>query len=113
MQSLVITWRLLLLAGLFVFPQLAGILLYFRLRRVPRWMARVAAALAPAVIYFWLDRIFLMRELREAYAHGERCGMPALGAVLLLFAATIIHLLVGVLTQIAWSVSSRNKIATP
>ena len=113
MQSLVITWRLLLLASLFVFPQLAGVLLYFRLRRVPRWMARVAAALAPAVIYFWLDRIFLIRELREAYAHGDGCGMPALGAALLLLATTTVHLLVGVLTQTACWVCSRKKIVTP
>ena len=113
MQSLLILWRLLFLASVVVFPQLLGILLYFRLSRAPRWVAAIVAALAPAVVFFWLDRIFMIAALRELYARGERCGMPAFGAVLLLFTGTAIQLLLGIITQAVLAAGRCHKVSTP
>jgi hypothetical protein len=110
MQSLLIMWRLLFLASIVVFPQLLGILLYFRLSRAPRWVAAIVAAVAPAVVFFWLDRIFLMVALREVYARGERCGMPAFGAILILFTGTAIQLVLGIITQAVLAASRRHKV---
>jgi len=102
MESLLIAWRFLLLTSIFAFPQLLGILLYFRLTRVPRWAASISAALAPGVLFFWLAPILLFSGMREAYAAGEiRCGMAAMAALLVLFAGTIIQVVLGVVTQVA------------
>ena len=110
MESLLIAWRLFSDVCVFAFPQVLGILLYFRLRRVSRWLAATVAALAPAVIFFWLVRIFLMVELDRAYAHGSNgCGMPSLGAAILLLLGTGIQLGVGVVIQAVLAVKSSQR----
>lgn len=101
MESKLIAWRLLLLGSLFVFPQLLGILLYFRLSRAPRWLAALAAMLAPAIIFVWLAPILLFEGLRKADATRPVCGMPALGGILILFAGTTIHLVLGLISLLA------------
>ena len=98
-----------LLLNIIVFPQLLGILLYFRLGWAPRWLAAIAAALAPAAIFFWLAPILLFAGLREATPSG--CGMPALAALFLLFAGTIIQLVLGVFTQGFLSIRRYPKAA--
>ena len=110
METLFIVWRLLVLAGALVFPQLLGILLYYKLSRVPRWVAAIAAALAPAIFFFWFTRMLMMADLREAYAHGERCGMPALAAAFLLLAGTTLQLFGGIFTQIILAARRRRKV---
>ena len=86
METLLIVGRFLLFGSLLIFPQLLGILLYYRLRRAPRWIAAIATALLPAIVFFWLAPIFFFAGIREAYARGERsgCGMPALAATFVL-----------------------------
>src|SRR5258705_5279014 len=101
MESLLAVWRLSLLVSIFAFPQLLGILLYFRLSRAPRWLAAIAATLAPGVFFFWLARQLLFAGLREAYARGEiTCGMPALAALFFLFAGTIIQVFISLIVQL-------------
>ena len=109
METLLGVWRLLLLAGSLVFPQLLGILLYYKLSRVPRWVAAIAAALAPAIFFFWFTRMLMIANLREAYAHGERCGMPAVAAGILLLMGTTIELFGGIFTQIFLATKRRRK----
>jgi hypothetical protein len=99
-----------LLAGVFVFPQLLGVLLYFRLSRAPRWLAFTTAALVPAIVFFWLAPNFFFAGLREA--RGERgCGMPAMAAAFLFLAGTVIQLGAGLFTQIILSTWRRRKAA--
>ena len=109
MESLLVAWRLLLLAVIFVFPQLLGLLLYFQLSRAPRWVAGIAAILAPVILFVFLVPIFFFPDAREAHARATGCGMPALGAVLFLFVGTVGHLLLGLVTQVALSASRRSK----
>jgi hypothetical protein len=104
MQSFLTAWRFLLLASIFVFPQLLGILLYFRLRWAPRWVAAIACALAPAILFVLLAPIVLFAGIRE----DATCGMPAFGAILMLYAGAIIHLGLGLFTQIIF-IASRRK----
>ena len=77
-------WRFVLLASVFVFPHLLGILLYYRLRWAPGWTARTVAGIAPAVIFFWLAPILFFAGIREAAASGMNCGMPAVAAGIVL-----------------------------
>ena len=111
MQSLMTVWRFLLLASLFAFPQLLGVLLYFRLTRVPRWFATIAATLAPAIFFFWFTRMLFIIEFRESSARSNGCGMPALFAAFALLAGTTIHLVLGLITQ-AVLYRSRRRAST-
>ena len=104
MESLLVAWRFLLVFGIFAFTQLLGVLLYFRLRWAPRWIAVIAGILAPAVFFVFLAPIFLFAGMREASAEGPTCGMPAMGAILFLYAGTIVQLFLGVFVQaVLWS----------
>ena len=95
MQSLMNAWRFVLLASVFVFPQLLGILLYYRLRWAPGWIARTVAGLAPAAIFFWLAPILFFAGIRESAASGMNCGMPAVAAGIILLLATGVQLVLG------------------
>ncbi len=100
METLVAAWRFSVLASVFVFPQLLGVLLYYRLKWAPGWVARTVAILAPAVVFYWLGAIFFFAGIREASARGEAgCGMPALFAAFALLAGTVIQLVLAVITH--------------
>ncbi len=101
MQSLMNAWRFLLLASVFVFPHLLGILLYYRLRWAPGWIARIVAGLAPAVIFFWLAPILFFPGIREAAARGEmNCGMAAAFIGIFFLFATGVQLVLGPFIQV-------------
>ena len=101
MESLVKAWGFVLLASVFVFPHLVGILLFYRLHRAPRWIARTAGILAPAALFFWLAPILFFAGLREAAARGEiiSCGMPAVAAGIILILGTVVQVVVGLITH--------------
>ena len=103
-------WRFLLLGSVLVFPQLFGILFYFRLSRAPRWLAAIASALFPSVIFFFLAPIFFFAGIP---AGRVPCGMPAMAAAFLLLAGTAIQLFTGVFAQIVLSVRRRRKSPLP
>lgn len=109
MESLLVAWRLLLMAGIFAFPVLLGVLLYFRLDRAPRWVAAMATILAPAVFFVWLAPIYLFADVRAAQARGASCGMPAMAAALFLYAGIALELAFGVVTLAALSAGRRHK----
>ena len=100
MESLVAAWRFLLLISVFTFPQLLGILLYFRLSRAPRWLAAFAGIIAPAILFVFLAPIFFFGGLREAQPNRATCGMPALAAMMLVFIGSIIQLVLGIFSQL-------------
>lgn len=103
MESLVMTWRVLVLISVFVFPHLLGILLYYRLHRAPRWVAVTVGVLAPAIIFFWLAPFLFFAGIREATARGEmNCGMPAVFIGFFLLAGTVIQLVLGLVTHAVW-----------
>jgi len=100
MDSLIIVWRLLLLISTFAFPQLIGLMLYFKLVRRSKWLAFAVGFLVPAIVFFFLAPLFFFAGVREAQANGQvNCGMPAMGAALLVFAGTAIELVVSLPIQ--------------
>lgn len=111
MESFVIAWRLFLLLTIFAFPLLLGLLLYYRLGGAPRWLAGMAVILAPAVFFVLLAPIYLFAGIRGAHASGESCGMPAFGAILLLYTGTALQLVMGVWMLAALTVRRRRKLS--
>jgi hypothetical protein len=100
MQLLVEAWGYVLLASVFVFPQLLGLLLFYRLGWAPGWIARTVSILAPAVIFFWLAPILFFAGIREAAATGMTCGMPAVAAGMFLLLGTGVQLVLGPFTHL-------------
>ena len=101
MQSVLVVWRLLLTISTFVLPQLLGVLLYFRLTRFPRWLAHGLAFLTPAVLFFYLSPLFFFEGLREAQLSGKvTCGMPALGATVMVLFGTAAQVFVSLVVQL-------------
>lgn len=99
MQTATIVWRLLLLISTFVFPQVLGVLLYFRVTRFPRWVAFTMGVLSPAALFFCLAPSFFFAGLREAQLRGEMCGMPAVAAGFLFLMGTAAQVLVALVVQ--------------
>jgi hypothetical protein len=113
METWFIVGRFLLFGSILIFPQLLGILFYYRLRRAPRWIAAIAAALLPAIIFFWLAPIFFFAGIREAYARGDRgCGMPAVAATFFVLAGTLLQLGVGLITQAVLLARRPRKVSS-
>ena len=108
MQDVVAIGRLVFFAWLLVFPQLLGVLFYFRLGRLPNWVARTLASIAPAVTFIFIAPVFLFAGMREAQMRHEGCGMGALGALIVLFYGTIFELIIGISVQILMRVSKRS-----
>ena len=100
MESILMLGRLLSFISLLVFPQLLGVLLYFRLRRLPNWLAVTLAALTPSLVFFFLSPLFFFAGFKEAQARGElTCGMPAIAALVMVFNGSIMELVGGIIVQ--------------
>lgn len=112
MESLFIAWRFFLLFGILAFTQLFGLLLFYRLRWAPRWIAVIAGILAPAVFFVLLAPIFFFGGSRETSTEGPTCGTAAMGAILLLYAGAIVQLFLGVVVQ-AFLFARRRQAIRP
>lgn len=101
MQSSFVVWRFVLLLGLLTFPQLLGVLLYFRLSRFSRWLARFLAFLCPALVFIYLSPIFFFGRVSEAQVNGEAaCGTSMIGFVFLIYVGTVVQLLTALVIQV-------------
>jgi hypothetical protein len=101
MESLLIFWRLLALGSMFVFPQLLGVLLYFRLVRRSRRLAFALGFLVPAVLFFFLAPLFFFAGFPEAESNRQGgCGMASMAAALIVVAGTAAELIVSVPVQL-------------
>jgi len=75
--------------SLFVFTQLLGLLLYFRLGLLPKWLAHGLCVVGTTFAFFYLAPIVFFAGIREAQHKGPvNCGMPALAAAFLLLVGT-------------------------
>jgi len=110
MESILMLGRLLSFISLLVFPQVLGVLLYFRLRRLPNWIAITVAALTPSLVFFFLSPLFFFAGFKEAQARGElTCGMPAMAALVMMFTGSIAELVGGIIVQSVVSVRRRRS----
>jgi len=91
---MIMIWGWLTFFSALIFPQLLGVLLYLQLSRLPGWLARGIALLAPAVVFFLLSRLFFLAELRDSQLRGDvsGCGMPALAAAFAILLGTFLQL---------------------
>src|SRR5215510_3601784 len=100
MEALVIFGRLLIAASPLALPWLLGILVYFRLRRYHRFLAHTVAFLIPPLLTFYFLRMTFIQEMTRYYAETHSgCGMPGLGAAIMLLGATAFQIFLSLLTQ--------------
>ena len=108
METILIISRTLFLIWLLLFPQMLGLALYFRLRRLPSWVSRTLAALAPAVVYFFIAIPFWFAGMKEAELRGEYvCGLAVMAGVTIVFMGSVLELFIGVIVQTVLSRRSR------
>ena len=94
-------WRFSLFFGLLVFPQLLGVLLFFRLKRYQHFLAHACAFIFPLVLYVflcWLIFIYAYFQRHPGYdpEGGQLFGFLAVvtfGGALQILGALIAHLL--------------------
>ena len=94
-------WELSLFS-LFAMPQLLGVLLYFRLGRLPRFLAFVLGVLVPTILFLYLGRIFFSAPLLEAAAKGEiTCGGPVLSVAIVILTGTFVQFVAAFIIQLS------------
>jgi hypothetical protein len=86
-------WALLTLLSVMAFPQLLGVLLFFRLVRFSRWPAFTFGTLAPPLLFFFLLGLIASASFRAAEAKGPvPCGNAAVAVGFMILMGTTIHL---------------------
>jgi hypothetical protein len=104
MESIVIISRWLTLLSVFVFTQLLGVLLYFRLTRIPKWLAHGLCVVAAALAFFYLSPLFFFAGVREAQLRGEvTCGLPAFAAAVMVLLGSGFQLFVAAALHVWWA----------
>jgi CDP-diglyceride synthetase len=91
-------WALLKLFAFFAFPQLLGILVFFRIRRY-YLLARLAAFLIPIALHVVFGWLFLVVSYYRVHPN-ERCGGPMLGAIGAILFGLAVHASLGGWVQI-------------
>ncbi len=99
MEALQITWNLLTLFSIFAVPQLLGVLIYFRIRGFSRLLAHVVGFLLATTSYVYLAGLFLIYLPAKAHPE-ERCGLPLLGALYLVFLTTFVTIFASIIVQV-------------
>src|ERR1700730_5509844 len=102
MESVLIVWRLTSLLSPLGVPLLLGVLAYFRLRNYQDLLAHLAGFLvAPILTFYFLRMMFVAELLRMQAEYGRpRCGMPMLGAAILIFTGTGFQILLSLVAQL-------------
>jgi hypothetical protein len=99
MEALSTFWNFLLLGGLIAFPQLLGVLVYFKLRPVHRWLGRVAGTLLPVILFIgfsWMIFVYRYYKLHP----DDSCGGQLFGASLLVLVGSAIEIGLSVVVQV-------------
>ena len=83
-------------------PLLLGVLTYFRLRRYQKFLAHLVGFILPPILTFYFIIMVMNADFARMEAKYGRptCGMPALAAVMLLFAGTGIQILFSLAAQL-------------
>ena len=99
-EAFKILFSILQLLSLFMFAQLMGVLIFFRLRSLQHYLAHMTGILVPIgvnIVFCWI--VFVLRYYR---AHpDDRCGGQMLGALGIIVAGTALHLFFASLAQLA------------
>ena len=94
--------------SLFVFTQLLGVLLYFRLARLPKWVAFIFCVVGTTFAFLYLSPLYFFAGLREAQLRGElNCGMPAAAAAVMVLIGTGFQLFIA--AAIHWWLCRRGS----
>jgi len=111
MEALSTLWNFLLLFCLIAFPQLLGVLVYFKLKPVHRWLARVAGTLLPVIVFIgfsWMVFIYRYYKLHP----DDRCGGQLFGASLFILIGTVLEIVLSVVVQVRLHRSAAARLAS-
>ena len=93
-------WIFVALVSTFALPQLLGVLLYFRLVRISKWLAFVLGVFAPPVVFYFVGPAFFFAGLRDIPPGQVACGTPFVVAAMMVDLGTIAELIVAAFVQL-------------
>jgi hypothetical protein len=111
MEALSTIWNFLLLFGLIAFPQLLGVLVYFKLKPVHRWLGRIAGTLLPVIVFIgfsWMVFVYRYYKLHP----DDSCGGQLLGASLFVLMGAVLEIVLGVVAQVLLHRSAAARLAS-
>ena|ERR1041385_4029026 len=98
METLHVIWNFASLFSVFAVPQLLGVLVYFRLRRLRKLLAHIAGFLLTTTSFLCLSYLFFL--YLPAKAHPEEgCGLPLMGALLMTMGGTVMTISISLAVQ--------------
>jgi hypothetical protein len=100
MEAVQIIRNFVFLFSTMLFPQLLGVLLFFRLKGRPHFLAHALSFVTPILLsMFFAWTIFMYRYYQ--LQPDERCGGPLLGALMLMLVSAGLQSVFGTLAQVA------------
>ena len=99
METVQVIWNFTSLFSIFAVPQLLGVLIYFRLRRIRRELAQVAGFLLTTGSFICLSYLFFLYLPANAHPE-ERCGLPLMGALFMVLGGTLITIFLSLAIQL-------------
>ena len=102
MEVLMDIWHWMIAFSVFAFPLLLGTLTYLRLRSRSLRLAHIIGFLiAPGLTFYFIrmEEIQSLQRLAQEDGGRIRCGLPVLGAVILMFVGTGLQLAFSLMVQ--------------
>jgi hypothetical protein len=100
METLHMIRGVVLLGTMLVFPQLLGVLLFFVLKSRPHFLAHALSFIAPVLVSIFFTWMIFIYNFNQAHPN-ERCGMPILGALVIMLVGGCLQIIFGAFAQVA------------
>jgi len=100
MEAMRTIWSFLLLFSLLAFAQLLGVLLFFRLKRLPHFLAHSLSFVAPILLSIVSEWMIFIYRYYQAHPN-DHDGGQLFGASMIMLLSICLQLGVGVVVQVA------------
>jgi hypothetical protein len=105
-------WNFMLLFGLLAFPQLLGVLLFFRLKRYRHFLAHAAAFTVPLVLFVFLSWLVFIYAYFQRHPGYDPEGGQLFGFLFIVAFGGALQILGGLIAQVALHANVRTCATT-
>ena len=101
MEAIRTTWSFLLFFGLLAFPQLLGVLLFFRLKRYQHFLAHASAFIFPMLLFVFLSWLIFIYAYFRRHPGYDPEGGQLMGFMFVVVFGGALQILGGLVAQLA------------
>jgi hypothetical protein len=101
MEAILTIWSFLLFLGLLAFPQLLGVLLFFRLKRYQHFPAHVFAFIFPLLLFVFLSWLIFIYAYSRRHPGYDPEGGQLMGFMFVIVFGGALQILGGLVAQFA------------